>query len=81
MDHLSVVINAVSVIVGTVAGILASNKLTTYRIEQLEKKVDEYNDTVKKTLILEEQVKEVRGQVNTLQHRIEVLLAHADDED
>ena len=81
MDHLSVVINAVSVIVGTVAGILASNKLTTYRIEQLEKKVDEYNDTVKKTLILEEQVKEVRGQVNTLQHKIEVLLAHADDED
>ena len=81
MDHLSVLINAVSVIVGTVAGILASNKLTTYRIEQLEKKVDEYNDTVKKTLILEEQVKEVREHVNTIQHKIEVLLAHADDED
>ena len=81
MDHLSVLVNAVSVIVGTVAGILASNKLTTYRIEQLEKKVDEYNDTVKKTLILEEQVKEVREHVNTIQHKIEVLLAHADDED
>lgn len=80
MDHLSVLINAVSVIVGTVAGILASNKLTTYRIEQLEKKVDEYNDTVKKTLILEEQVKEVREHVNTIQHKIEVLLAHADDD-
>lgn len=81
MDHLSVLVNAVSVIVGTVAGILASNKLTTYRIEQLEKKVDEYNDTVKKTLILEEQVKEVREHVNTIQHKIEVLLAHADDDD
>lgn len=80
MDHLSVLVNAVSVIVGTVAGILASNKLTTYRIEQLEKKVDEYNDTVKKTLILEEQVKEVREHVNTIQHKIEVLLAHADDD-
>ena len=80
MDHLSVLINAVSVIVGTVAGILASNKLTTYRIEQLEKKVDEYNDTVKKTLILEEQVKEVREHVNTIQQKIEVLLAHADDD-
>ena len=80
MDHLSVLINAVSVIVGTVAGILASNKLTTYRIEQLEKKVDEYNDTVKKTLILEEQVKEVREHVNTIQQKIEVLLAHGDDD-
>ena len=34
---------------GTFGGILVSNKLTTYRIEQLEKKVAAHNNVVERT--------------------------------
>ena len=38
---------AVSTFVGSLAGILVSNRLTVYRIEQLEKKLDKFTDTQK----------------------------------
>lgn len=31
---------------GSVAGIMAANKLTIYRVEQLEKKVDKHNNLI-----------------------------------
>lgn len=33
-------------LVGSVTGVLVSNKLSTYRIEQLEKKLDKYANNV-----------------------------------
>ena len=36
---------AVSTFVGSLAGILVSNRLTVYRIEQLEKKLDKFTDS------------------------------------
>ncbi|MBQ5655918.1 MAG: hypothetical protein IIV14_00605 [Bacteroidaceae bacterium] len=33
-------------LIGSFSGIMAANKLTTYRIEQLEKKVAEHNNLV-----------------------------------
>lgn len=41
-------------IIGMITGILVSNKLTAYRIEQLEKKVDKHNNVVERTYRLEE---------------------------
>ena len=35
-------------LVGTFGGILAANKLTSYRIEQLEKKVEKHNNLVER---------------------------------
>lgn len=43
---------------GTLGGILAANRLTNYRIEQLEKKVQAHNNIVERTYVLEGQVKE-----------------------
>ncbi len=43
---------------GTLGGILAANRLTNYRIEQLEKKVQAHNNIVERTYILEGQVTE-----------------------
>lgn len=43
---------------GTITGILVSNRLSTYRIEQLEKKIDKYAnnvDEMKERLIIVEQ--------------------------
>lgn len=40
------VLSLVGTLIGTFGGILAANKLTNYRIEQLEKKVEAHNNLV-----------------------------------
>ncbi len=45
-------------LIGSGGGILVSNKLTNYRIEQLEKKVDKHNNIVERTFELEGKVRE-----------------------
>lgn len=59
-------LNFLGVVIGTFGGILASNRLTNYRIEQLEKKVDKHNSIIERTYILEEKIK-------VANHRIEDL--------
>lgn len=39
---------------GTFAGIAVNSKLTNYRIEQLERKVDKHNSVIERTVKLEE---------------------------
>lgn len=53
---ISLIISLVGTSIGTFAGILASNKLTNYRIEQLEKKVDKHNSVIDRTYRLEQEV-------------------------
>ena len=52
--------------VGTLGGILAANRLTNYRIAQLEKTVEQHNSVVERTYRLE-------GAVCELQHEIRDL--------
>lgn len=40
-------------LIGTLAGILTANKLTNYRIEQLEKKVEKHNSVIERVYELE----------------------------
>ncbi len=49
--------------VGSLAGVLASAKLTNYRMEQLEKRVEIHNNLIERTYKLE-------GQVTELQHDV-----------
>lgn len=51
---------------GTFGGIVASSKLTIYRIEQLEKKVDKHNNIVERTYKLEEQMNSVCDDIKDL---------------
>lgn len=51
-------ISLIGTLVGSVSGILVSNKLSTYRIEQLENKLDKYAnnvDEMKERLVIVEQ--------------------------
>ncbi len=41
---------------GTFAGIAVNSKLTNYRIEQLERKVDKHNNVIERTVKLEERI-------------------------
>lgn len=54
--------------IGTFGGILISNKLTIYRVEQLEKKVDKHNSVIQRTFILEEQMKVVNHRIEDLKN-------------
>ena len=64
----TIIVGALS-LVGTLAGSFGGMKLMSYRIEQLEKKVDKHNHFAERVPILEEQMKVVN-------HRIEDLERH-----
>ena len=61
MDNTIIVaiISFLGTLIGTAGGIIASGKLTEYRLTQLEKKVDVHNNFAVRIPILEEQIKTV----------------------
>ena len=59
--------------IGSVAGVMTANKLTNYRIEQLEKKVDKHNTVIERTFKLEEAQAVLTEQIKVANHRIEDL--------
>lgn len=66
MMNETVVVGLLSLIgslAGTVGGIVAASKLTNYRIEQLEEKVNKHNGVIERTYRLE-------GAVTELQHDV-----------
>ncbi len=58
---------------GTFGGIIVSNKLTNYRLEQLEKKVEKHNSVIERTFRIEEHDKVVDERIKVINHRIEDL--------
>ena len=58
---------------GTIGGIITSNKLTTYRIEQLEKKVERHNKVVERVYVLEKEKAVFEEEMKVANHRIEDL--------
>lgn len=58
------IIVAILSLIGTFAGSFSGMKLMSYRIEQLEIKVNAHNEVIKRTYILEEQMKEVNRRLD-----------------
>lgn len=52
--------------IGSLGGILAANRLTTYRIEQLEKKVDKHNCVVERITVVEVKLDEQQAELAQL---------------
>ena len=48
------ILSLLGTLFGSIAGIMTANKLSIYRIEQLEKKVDAHNNLHNRVVILEE---------------------------
>lgn len=55
-------------LMGTLGGILTSAKLTNYRIEQLEKKVDKHNNFAERIPVLEEKIKAGEHKIEDLEN-------------
>ncbi len=61
---------------GSLIGVLASNRLTVYRIEQLEKKVEKHNNLVERTYRIEEEQEVGKEKIRVINHRIDDLEAY-----
>ena len=61
-------IGFVGTAIGTFGGILASAKLTNYRLSRLEEKVDKHNTVIERTFLLEEQMKVANHRIADLEH-------------
>ncbi len=55
---------------GSVLGVLASARLTQFRLEQLEKKVDKHNGVIERTFKLEERAAVLEEDIRVVNHRI-----------
>lgn len=60
-------------LIGSIAGIIASSRLTLYRIDQLEKKVDKHNNIIERTYKLEENQAVMVEQIKVANHRLNDL--------
>ena len=54
-------------LVGSLGGILTANRLSNYRIEQLEAKVDKHNGFGIRIPVIEEQVKVINHRIDDLE--------------
>ena len=60
-------------VLGAFAGVIASAKLMTYRMGQLEKKVEKHNTVIERTYKLEEIQAVMQEQIRVANHRIQDL--------
>ena len=51
-------------VIGTLGGIVATNKLVSYRLEQLEKKVNLHNNAVERLFKVEEKVVSIEDKID-----------------
>ncbi|MBP3634224.1 MAG: hypothetical protein J6J43_06595 [Oscillospiraceae bacterium] len=64
------VLSLLGTLIGTLGGIVVSNKLVNYRLQQLESKVQAHNNLVERTYHLESDMEVVHEQIKVVNHRI-----------
>jgi hypothetical protein len=69
MDWGTVIVGVLSLI-GTLIGSFSGMKLMSYRIEQLEKKVDKHNGFAERIPVLEEHIKGLDQRVEDLEKKV-----------
>lgn len=64
------VLSFIGTILGSLLGVLAANKLTNYRIEQLEKKVEQHNKVIDRVYKLEKHDAVIDEEISDAKYRI-----------
>ena len=67
------ILSLIGTLGGTFGGIITANKMTNYRIEQLEKKVEKHNKVVERVYILEKNEAVMEEEIKVASHRIDDL--------
>lgn len=72
-DWLIALLSFMGTVLGSLFGILAANKLTNYRIAQLEKKVETHNKVIDRVYKLEKHEAVINEEITVANHRISDL--------
>ena len=65
-EVLVAICSLIGTLVGSLAGIMTANKLTIYRIEQLEEKVKKHNNLVERMIVVEQSTKSAHHRLDEL---------------
>ncbi len=65
------IIGAASSAFGGLIGVIINTKLITYRIEQLEIKVNQHNNLIERTYELEKDDELIKEKIKVINHRID----------
>lgn len=57
--------------IGSGTGVIASSRLTNYRIQQLEKKVEKHNSVVERMAVAEKEIRVANHRIEDLERKIE----------
>lgn len=60
-------------VIGSLLGILAANKLVTYRLEQLELKVNKHNNLVERMAVAEKRIETHGKEIDALRGEVHEL--------
>lgn len=66
-EILVAILSLAGTLIGTFTGILTSSKLTSYRIQELENKVDKHNNFAQRIPIIEEKIKVINHRIDDLE--------------
>lgn len=70
-EVLVAVLSLAGTVAGSLLGVVASNRLTMYRIEQLEKKVEKHNNLVERMALVEASAKSAHHRLDELHEGLE----------
>lgn len=70
----------IGTLVGTFGGICTTARLTSYRLQQLEKQVERHNNVIERTFRLEEALSVHDERIKVANHRIDDLEKHHERE-
>ena len=71
VEFLTGVLSLIASLVGTFGGIVTSNKLTNYQINELKKQVDKHNGVIARTFKLEEHSQYVDKRIARLESEVD----------
>lgn len=63
-------ISLIGTLGGTFSGIIVGSKLLTYRVDQLEKKVEKHNSVIDRTYAVESRLDVIDEQMKVANHRL-----------
>ena len=62
-------LSMIGTIIGSLLGILAANKMTNFRLEKLEEKVNKHNNVIERMTVAEIRIEALEANVDKLDRR------------
>lgn len=69
MDWTNIIVAGMA-LAGTAIGSFSGFKLISYRVEQLERKVDKHNNFAQRMPVVEEQIKVINHRIDDLEQKV-----------